>query len=89
MTVRVAIVDDEQSERETLQGYLNRLAEESGDPIEVDQYASGDALLKDYRLIYDIILFDIDMPGTNGINTARQVRLQDEAVTILFVTNIA
>lgn len=87
--MRVAIVDDEQIERETLQGYLSRFAEESGNPIEVDQYASGDALLKDYRLIYDIILFDIDMPGTNGINTAREVRLQDEAVTILFVTNIA
>lgn len=87
--MRVAVVDDELNERETLRGYLNQLAKESGNPIEVDQYSSGDALLKDYRLIYDIILFDIDMPGTNGINTARQVRLQDEAVTILFITNIA
>ena len=89
MTLRVAVVDDERNERETLQTYLARFAEESGNAVEVNPYPSGDALLKDYRLIYDIILFDIDMPGTNGIETARQVRMRDETVTILFVTNIA
>lgn len=45
--------------------------------------------MTEYRLIYDIILFDIDMPGTNGIDTARQVRKLDENVTILFITNMA
>lgn len=87
--MRVAIIDDEQNERETLHSHLTRFALESGNAIDTDQYSSGDALLADYRLIYDIILLDVDMPGTNGIDTARQVRLRDENVTILFITNIA
>lgn len=87
--VRVAVVDDEKIERETLNTYLSRFSSETGARINVDQFSSGDALLTEYRLIYDIILFDIDMPGTNGIDTARQVRKLDENVTILFITNIA
>lgn len=87
--MRVAVVDDEKIERETLNTYLARFSSEAGIQINVDQFSSGDALLADYRLIYDIILFDIDMPGTNGIDTARQVHRQDENVTILFITNIA
>lgn len=87
--MRVAIVDDEVQERETMRSYLERFATETGNAIEADLYPSGDALLAEYKLVYDIILFDIDMPGTNGIETARKVREQDEGVTILFVTNIA
>lgn len=87
--MRIAVVDDELEMRETLSQYIDRYAKESGTSLEVDAYSSGDALLADYRLIYDIIFFDVDMPGTNGINTARQIRDRDDNVTILFVTNIA
>lgn len=87
--MRTAVIDDEPAERETLRSYLARFAEESGTQIEVDQYPSGDALLADYRLIYHIILLDVDMPGANGIATARKVREMDENVTILFITNMA
>lgn len=87
--MRVAIVDDEQAQRDTLKAYLGRFSAESGFRFDVDTFPSGDALLADYHLIYDIILFDVDMPGTNGINTARQVREMDENVTILFITNMA
>ena len=87
--MRIAVVDDELRERETLRGYLARFSVESGSRFDVDEFPSGDALLADYHLIYDILLFDVDMPGTNGINTARQVREMDESVTILFITNMA
>lgn len=87
--MRIAIVDDEQRERDTMGAYLVRFAEESGSKFDVDAFPSGDALLADFRLIYDIILFDVDMPGTGGIHTARQVRERDDGVTILFVTNMA
>ena len=40
-------------------------------------------------MIFDIIIFDIDMPGINGIDTARKLREMDSNVTIIFVTNIA
>lgn len=87
--MRVAIVDDEQVQRDTLRAYLERFSAESISKFGVDEFPCGDALLENYQLIYDIILFDIDMPGTNGINTARQVRELDDSVTILFITNMA
>lgn len=87
--MRIAIVDDEQIQRDTLKEYIDRFSTESGFKFDLDEFPSGDALLANYRLIYDIIFFDIDMPGTNGINTARQVREQDDNVTILFITNMA
>ena len=87
--MRVAVIDDEQAERERIQAYLSRFAKESGSAIAVDAYASADALLSGYRPGYDILIFDIDMPGTNGMDAARIVREQDRDVTILFITNMA
>lgn len=87
--MRIAIIDDEQDQRDTLRAYLAQFSEESSSKFDVDEYPSGDALLADYHLIYDIILFDVDMPGTNGIDTAREIRKLDDSVTILFITNMA
>ena len=87
--MRIAIVDDEREEREVLQGYLSRYSQEYGGSFEVDVFSSADALLSSYSLIYDVLIFDIDMPGTNGIEAARQIRRMDRNTVLLFVTNIA
>ena len=87
--MQIAIVDDEAPVRETLEGYIIRYAEESGTAFSISQFASGDALLEKYEPVYDILIFDIDMPGTNGLDTARLIRRTDERVIILFITNIA
>ncbi len=87
--MHIALVDDERAELDILRTYLERFSAENGSNYDVDEFTSGDALLKDFQPIYDVIMFDIDMPGTNGINTARQVRLRDEDVIILFITNFA
>lgn len=87
--MRIAIVDDEASVREELRGYIGRLAGETGTEMSVTEFPSGDALLSGYEPVYDIMVFDVDMPGINGMDTARKIREQDEHVVILFVTNIA
>ncbi|RGG29655.1 DNA-binding response regulator [Ruminococcus sp. AF25-17] len=87
--MKVAIVDDEQRVRDTLKEYIAQFSEESEIKLDVETFESGDLLLKNYKKIYDIIIFDIDMPGTNGMNTARKIREKDQVVTIIFITNIA
>lgn len=87
--MRVAIVDDEKKERDNLRGFLQRFSEEFQKSINVDEYHSSDELLSDYKTVYDVIIFDIDMPGTNGMDAARIIREIDKNVVILFITNIA
>lgn len=87
--MNVAIVDDELEMRQTLVEYIGKFGEESGIELGTVTFESGEQFLKDYRKIFDIIIFDIDMPGINGIDTARKLRETDSNVTIIFVTNIA
>ena len=87
--MKVAIVDDELEMRQIMTDYVKRFGEEAGIDLETVTFESGEQFLKDYKMIYDIIIFDIDMPGINGIDTARKLRETDSNVTIIFVTNIA
>lgn len=87
--MRIAVVDDEQNEREVMRTYLSRYALENATNIEINVFSCADALLEHYRLIYDILILDVDMPGTNGVDAARRIREQDNSVVILFVTNMA
>ena len=87
--MKVAIVDDELKMRQIMTDYVKRFGEEAGIELATVPFESGEQFLKDYKMIYDIIIFDIDMPGINGIDTARKLRETDTNVTIIFVTNIA
>lgn len=87
--MRVAVIDDEKDVRESLAGYIRQFGEESEMNFEVSTFPSGDALLETYRQVWDILMFDIDMPGTNGMETAKLIRQKDKNVTILFITNVA
>ena len=87
--MRVAIVDDEAEVRKELSDYLHRFQEESGVELEAVPFASADAFLAGYTMGWNIIIFDIDMPGINGMDAARRIRETDRAVTIMFMTNLA
>ncbi len=87
--MRIAIVDDEPAMREQLADYMEQYAVEKQLTLDTVLLPSGDALLKSPDRDFDIIVFDIDMPGTNGLDTARKIRGMDENVVILFITNIA
>ncbi len=87
--MRVALVDDEQAMREQLLAFVEQFAQEKKMAISAVPLSSADALLQDADQNFDIIIFDIDMPGTNGLDAARKIREQDDAVVILFITHIA
>lgn len=87
--VKIAIIDDEQSARSVLSEYLARYSEENHCLFETESYQSGTEFLESYECGYDVLFFDVEMPGMNGLDTAREIRKKDKRCVILFITNIA
>lgn len=87
--MRIVIVEDEQEAKQRLQDCLDRYAKEYGTNFSVKWYANGFDFLEAWHQDADIVFMDVDMPGMNGIETARRMREADENVVLIFVTNLA
>lgn len=87
--LKIAICEDESSQRTKLKEYINRaLTESMNKECEIIEYENGEELLQDYPRDIDLIFLDIQMGNINGMDTARKIRKFDEAVEIIFITGI-
>ena len=84
--MRIAIVDDQESELNMLDGYLKQFSITEKMEFNIARYSSGEQFIADFKEQYDLILMDIDMPTINGIDTAKVIRAKDENVVLMFVT---
>ena len=89
MAIQIAVIDDLKSERETLKSYLERMELEGKQSFSIKYYTCSEEVLADTDSKFDIMIFDIDMPGMNGMDAAREIRKRDNNVVIMFVTNVA
>ena len=71
---KIAIVDDEQEERDSLQECFEQFQKENAIKLEIKTYCSGDVSLQQFDASYDLICLDIYMDGTNGNDTAKTER---------------
>ncbi|WP_180380821.1 LytR/AlgR family response regulator transcription factor [Alloscardovia macacae] len=53
------------------------------------RFTNGDDFLEHYDGTVDLIFLDIELPGTQGVDVARHIRLYDSNVTIVFTTKMA
>jgi len=81
-TATLAIVDDDQPFAE----YLQTLLRSRG--YETHAYDSGDALLNALRegALPDVILLDVLMPGLDGLETLRAIRLAHPAAQVVMLS---
>ena len=86
---KIAVVEDNDTTREQLCGFIARYAQESGRSLEVTAFADGAQIVEPYRPGFDIIFLDIEMPTLGGMPTAERIRQQDPDVVLIFVTNMA
>ena len=86
---KIAVVEDDKGYRETLFNYIKQYETERNGSLEAVLFEKADDFLAEYRGDYDIILMDIEMSGTNGMEAAEQIRKTDEQVVIMFITNMA
>lgn len=86
--LQIAIVEDDRCNREQLNEYILRYGTEVGENFRVSCFTCGDDLLKQYDSRFDLVLMDIEMPGADGMQTARRLRQLDDQVVLVFITNM-
>lgn len=87
--IKIAIADDEQEEIELLMKYFKKLGTEIHEELYIYCFSSGEELMEQYDYSFDLICLDIEMEGTDGIETAKAIRKKDDETLIIFITNMA
>lgn len=82
----IAICDDDASCREHLYAILNQYRSNHRIPLDIYKFDNAQALLSSPRR-FDLIFLDYQMPGMNGMDTARALRGRNLACSIVFVTS--
>lgn len=79
--MQIAVCDDEKEIRDMLAEMIGKLYPEAA----LSLYQSGEELLLSGKEP-DILLLDIQMPGKDGMETAKELRRENKKVIIIFVT---
>lgn len=86
--IRIVVCDDEKTDLDRISDIVQNWAEEKGIEIELQVFSNGDDLLLQTTVSHmDVILLDIIMPMLNGMDTAKELRKHDSAVSIIFLTS--
>jgi len=85
--MRIAIIEDNREDMETLQQMLEQYLSERNIAAEINCFPSGDALLEEFQPgAFQCMFLDIYMEGTDGMETARKIYQQDPACRLIFST---
>ena len=87
--ISIAIVEDNADEASILEKHLKRYSVESDEPVTMERFDSGFQFIDGYTARYDVVFMDIEMPGMDGMTTARKLREIDTKVFLIFITRMA
>ena len=79
--IRILVVDDDERLTKSVCSYLNSSGYEAKGVLSAES-----AYDEMYNSLYDLIISDIMMPGTDGFEFAKTVRELNKAIPILFVS---
>ena len=88
--MKIALVEDNELHRSQISDEIRKYFEEVGEVCELRVFDNGSDMLDHFEAVggYDLLLLDIQLPGMDGVSVARQVRLRDEKVLIVFITSM-
>ena len=86
--IRVAVVEDDNSQAEKLIGCLERFGRESGERFEINRYCEANSFLEERERTFDVVFMDIMLPGINGMEAAERMRRSNNQTILIFVTNM-
>ncbi len=86
--IKFAICDDNPADVDYLSEIVRAWAEDQGCIIEIQTFPSAENFLFHYaeQKDFDCLLLDIEMGQMDGVTMARKIRLENEAVQIIFIT---
>lgn len=88
MLYKVAIVEDEQKVANEIVGLIKNYSDKINISVNCIWFSDAEKLLNGYPADYDIIFFDIRLPGIDGLEAAEKIRKVDNRAIIVFVTNM-
>jgi len=88
--MNIAICDDNKNCIDLLSEFIKKFIRINNiEKSNISVYMTGDSLIKEFfPHKFNIIFLDIEMPGTDGFNTAKYIRTMDLNVDIIFITNL-
>lgn len=87
--INIAVVDDDDEEREFISECLDYITQKKGTEFSVYQFKNGEDFLGAKTVGYDIVLMDIELPGMDGIEVSKRLRQIDKTVILMFVTHMS
>lgn len=84
----IAIVEDQEETRESLNRFVRQYAQEQGLQVEISLITDGAEIAEHYTPGFDIIFMDVEMPRLDGFGAAEAIRAVDADVVLVFVTNM-
>lgn len=86
--MKIAVCDDERQFIDTVCPLLEQWAQKHNIRLTLCRFTDGDDLIAAHRNeCMDLIILDVIMPLLNGIDTAKELRHEDSAVPIVFLTS--
>ena len=86
---KIAIVEDQEETRESLNRFVRQYAQEQGLQVEISLITDGAEIAEHYTPGFDIIFMDVEMPRLDGFGAAEAIRAVNADVVLVFVTNMA
>ncbi len=83
--IRIAVCDDEKSMSDQIRKMVSDFFRAKNREASIRQFLSGEELLR-YDKPIDVLFLDIQMEGTDGMETARRLRERGFRGTLIFVT---
>ncbi len=88
MKYKIAICDDMEQDIQYISSAVGDWADRQGLTVEVETFPSAESFLFRYaeQKDFDILLLDIEMKEINGVELAKRIRRENDAVQIVFIT---
>ena len=84
----IALIEDNDNDSKKVFDLIEQFKRENNVTLNVVRFNSADSFLESYQQIYSVILLDIQLPGTYGMQTAYKLREIDKTVSIIFITSM-